>query len=181
MRHFPQIRTGLTLLALVSTLAAGPAFADKPSWAGGGKQEDRYDRRDDRRDESRHESRHRDDRRWDDRRRDDYWSSRGHRFHDDIRVRIDVYYDREFRRGHCPPGLRKKGPGCVPPGHVRKWQRGRPLPREVVYAPLPHELLIQLPPPPLHHEYVRVASDILLIAVGTAMVVDAIEDIGRVR
>jgi hypothetical protein len=29
------------------------------------------------------------------------------------------------------------------------------------------------------YRYVRVASDILLIAVGTGMVVDAIEDLGR--
>jgi Ni/Co efflux regulator RcnB len=33
--------------------------------------------------------------------------------------------------------------------------------------------------PPAGHRYVRVAADILLIAVGTGMVVDAIEDIGR--
>jgi hypothetical protein len=177
----PGIGARMTALALLAALYCAPVLADKPSWAGGGKHEDRYERRDDRRDDRRHESRYRDDRRWDDHRRDDYWNSRGHRFHDDIRVRIDVYYDREFRRGHCPPGLRKKGHGCVPPGHARRWERGRPLPRDVVYAPLPRDLVVQLPPPPLHHEYVRVASDILLIATGTAMVIDAIEDIGRVR
>jgi len=33
--------------------------------------------------------------------------------------------------------------------------------------------------PPAGHRYVRVAADILLIAVGTAMVVDAIEDLGK--
>jgi hypothetical protein len=176
-------------LTLLATLASGPALADKPSWAGGGRQDDRYDRRDDRRDD-RHDRRddrrddrydRRDDRRWDDRRRDEYWGSRDHRFHDDFRARIDVYYDREFRRGHCPPGLAKKHNGCMPPGQARHWERGRPLPRDVVYVPLPRELLVQLPPPPLHHEYVRVASDVLLIATGTAMVVDAIEDIGRRR
>jgi len=32
---------------------------------------------------------------------------------------------------------------------------------------------------PSRHRFVRVASDILMIAVGTGMVVDAIEDIGR--
>lgn len=180
MRHFPHIRARLTLLAALSALAAGSALADKPSWSGGNKHEsrgeDRYDdRRGDRRDERRR------DRRDDDRRRDEYWGARQHRFHDDFRARIDVYYDREFRRGHCPPGLRKKGPGCVAPGQARRWERGRPLPRDVVYAPLPPALLVQLPPPPLHHEYVRVAADILLIATGTAMVVDAIEDIGQRR
>jgi hypothetical protein len=33
----------------------------------------------------------------------------------------------------------------------------------------------------MHHQYVRVASDVLLIATGTAMVIDAIEDIGQRR
>jgi hypothetical protein len=176
----------LTTLLLLAALYGAPALADKPSWAGGNKHEQRDDRYDDRRDSRRDDRRYdrRDDRRddrWDDRRRDDYWGSRGHRFHDDIRVRIDVYYDREFRRGRCPPGLAKKHNGCMPPGKARKWHRGQPLPRDVAYAPLPRDLVVQLPPPPLHHEYVRVASDILLIATGTAMVIDAIEDIGRVR
>jgi Ni/Co efflux regulator RcnB len=33
--------------------------------------------------------------------------------------------------------------------------------------------------PPSGYRYVRVASDILLIAAGTGMVVDAIQDLGR--
>ena len=45
--------------------------------------------------------------------------------------------------------------------------------------PLPPEVLIRLPMPPAGHEFVRVASDILLIAVGTGMVIDAVEDLGR--
>lgn len=180
----------LATLAGLAALVAAPTFADKPSWAGGNRQEARDDRRDDNRDDRRYDRRddrrydRRDDRRddrWDDRRRDDYWRSRDMRFHDDFRARIDVYYDRQFQRGHCPPGLAKKHNGCMPPGQARKWHRGQPLPRDVVYAPLPRELLVQLPPPPLHHEYVRVASDVLLIATGTAMVVDAIEDIGQRR
>jgi len=40
-------------------------------------------------------------------------------------------------------------------------------------------VLIRLPMPPAGHEFVRVASDILLIAVGTSMVIDAVEDLGR--
>jgi hypothetical protein len=59
------------------------------------------------------------------------------------------------------------------------WERGRPLPRGVVYYDLPPTVIGHLPPPPPHHRYVRVASDILLITVGTAMVIDAIEDLGR--
>lgn len=44
---------------------------------------------------------------------------------------------------------------------------------------VPHDLLRRLPPPPAGHRYVRIAADILLIAVGSSMVMDAIEDIVR--
>ena len=47
------------------------------------------------------------------------------------------------------------------------------------YYDLPRDLLKRLPPPPLRHRYVQIAGDILLIAIGTSMVVDAIEDILR--
>lgn len=56
---------------------------------------------------------------------------------------------------------------------------GRPLPRDVVYYELPHDLMRRMPPPPLGHRYVQVAGDVLLIAVGSSMVVDAIQDILR--
>lgn len=26
--------------------------------------------------------------------------------------------------GHCPPGLAKKSPACIPPGQAKKFQRG---------------------------------------------------------
>ena len=57
---------------------------------------------------------------------------------------------------------------------------GRPLAREVVYYEVPQPLLVQIGPAPSGHRYVRVASDILLIALGTGMVVDAIQDLGRI-
>jgi hypothetical protein len=50
--------------------------------------------------------------------------------------------------------------------------------RDVIFHDLPPEVLVQLGPVPSRHRFVRVASDILMIAVGTGMVVDAIEDIG---
>jgi Ni/Co efflux regulator RcnB len=53
------------------------------------------------------------------------------------------------------------------------------LPPGIGYYALPPDLLRRLPPPPPHHRYVRVGPDILLIAIGTALVIDAIEDIGR--
>ena len=95
------------------------------------------------------------------------------------RVAVREYYAPRFKAGNCPPGLAKKNNGCLPPGQAKKWQLGRPLPRDVVYYPVPSGVSIQLGLPPSGHKYVRVAADILLIAIGTGLVVDAIEDLGR--
>ena len=89
------------------------------------------------------------------------------------------YYSQQFSTGRCPPGLAKKNNGCMPPGQARKWSVGQPLPRDVVYYPVPPALVVQLGSPPQGYRYVRVATDILLIAIGTSMVIDAIDDLGR--
>jgi len=101
-------------------------------------------------------------------------------FDDDNRVRVHDYYDDQFRRGHCPPGLAKKHNGCMPPGQAKKWRLGQPLPSNVVVYELPRALVVKIGVPPAGYKYVRVAADILLIAVGTRMVVDAITDLGRI-
>jgi len=133
-----------------ASLLAVPALADKPEWAKGkGKG---------------HESSNSGDRR---------------HFEERHRVVVHEYYEKEYRRGHCPPGLAKKHNGCMPPGQAKKWHVGRPLPREVVYYDVPPALVVQIGAPPSGYRYVRVASDILMIAVGTGMVVDAINDLGR--
>lgn len=164
-----RYRTSLPvcLLTITALLAASPAFADKPEWAGGGnsgkhKENKHADRDDDRND-----------------RNDRQRTSIEIRFGDDHRRLVNDYYGSEFRRGNCPPGLAKKNNGCQPPGQAKKWNKGRPLPSDVQFYDLPRELTIRLPQPPSGQRYVRVASDILLIAVGTSMVIDAIEDIGR--
>lgn len=153
----------IVALTLIAGLMAAPVSADKPSWAGGGKKQEREARDD------RGGGRHRDER--------SYSASRhfGERQH----VVVREYYAREYRGGHCPPGLAKKNNGCMPPGQAKKWHVGRPLPRDVIFHDLPPRLVVELGVPPSGHKYVRVAADILLIAVGTGMVVDAIDDLGR--
>jgi len=103
--------------------------------------------------------------------------SGGH-FDDRQRVVVREYYVEQWRNGHCPPGLAKKQNGCMPPGQARKWVVGRPLPREVIYYDVPQTVVVQFGLPPAGHRYVRVAADILLIALGTGMVIDAIQDLG---
>ena len=89
------------------------------------------------------------------------------------------YYGRPENQGFCPPGLAKKGNHCLPPGQAKKWQKGQQLPADVVYFELPRSVVLSLGPPPNGYRYVRVASDILLIGIGTNMVIDAIEDLVR--
>jgi len=49
----------------------------------------------------------------------------------------------------------------------------------VVFYDLPPVLLGNFGPPPPGYRFVRVASDILMIGIGSGMVVDAINDLGR--
>lgn len=164
----------IILAGLLSlTLASGAALADKGGkhgHGGGNDRDDRYEERDRRDDRGGRD--YRDDRR-------SGGASIEFRFGDGDRRAISDYYGGQFRGGNCPPGLAKKGNGCQPPGQVKKWAMGRPLARDVEHYPLPRDLLVRLPVPPAGHEYVRVAGDILMIAVGTSLVVDAIQDIGR--
>jgi Ni/Co efflux regulator RcnB len=162
-------------LALVigGILAAGPVMADKPAGAGKSGKDERMDRRDEQRGERRDDGEHAQ------RGRNGHSAEgRGH-FEDRHRASVREYYDEQFRGGRCPPGLAKKHNGCMPPGQAKRWDLGRPLPRDVIYYSVPQPLLVQIGPPPSGYRYVRVATDILLIAIGTGMVVDAIQDLGR--
>ncbi len=95
------------------------------------------------------------------------------------RVTVHDYYRAQYAGGNCPPGLAKKNNGCLPPGQAKKlWAIGRPLPGSVVFHPLPGPLLVQLTPPPAGYQYVQVANDILLMAVGTRMIAAAVADLG---
>lgn len=168
MKHHLKPSPRLAALVLVALFTAAPAIADKPSWAGGDKENKHRKNQ-----EERHDPRYGDER------RDGRSGSVEFRFDDRNRRIIHDYYGEEFRTGKCPPGLAKKHNGCLPPGQAKKWQRGYPLPADLRYYDLPHDLVVRLPPPPRGHKYVRVAGDVLLIAIGTSLVLDAIEDIGR--
>jgi Ni/Co efflux regulator RcnB len=164
-------------LVVAGILMAGPVMADndKGGGKGGGKggKHERMDRRDGPGDDRRNDNdRSRNDRdgRYDGKR--SHFESRQH-------VVVRDYYSHQYSGSRCPPGLAKKNNGCMPPGQVRNWQVGRPLAREVVYYEVPQPLVLQIGAPPSGHRYVRVAGDILLLAVGTGMVVDAIQNLGR--
>lgn len=160
---------------IAGILAVGPAIADKPSWAGGGKG-------------GKSEQKGKSDNRKSGQRDADERSPRGsgastvklrEHFGDRHRTVVHDYYSDEFRRGRCPPGLAKKDNGCMPPGQAKKWTVGRPLPRDVIFYNVPPALVVQFGPPPAGQRYVRVLNDILLIALGNGMVIDAIQNLGR--
>ena len=158
-------KSSLRLIAMGIALAlmAGGVSADKPSWAGGGKNKEgkEQERSDLGRDDNRHAG------------------ALAIGFSSNDRRIIGEYYGSQARKGNCPPGLAKKHNGCQAPGQAKKWQKGYLLARDIKYYALPRELLIRLPVPPPDYRYVQIAGDVLMIAVGSGMVVDAIEDILR--
>jgi hypothetical protein len=86
------------------------------------------------------------------------------------------YFVEKHGRGGCPPGLAKKGNGCLPPGQAKKrYVVGQTLPKGVVAQPPPAELSIRIGAPPAGYAYVVIDGDLVKLAVGTMLVVDAIE------
>ncbi len=86
------------------------------------------------------------------------------------------WYVEKFGRGNCPPGLAKKNNGCLPPGQAKKrYAVGQPLPHGVVYGPVPPDLSVRIGPPPSGYIYASLDGDLLKLAVGTLLVVDAID------
>ena len=183
-------------LVIASMLSTHPVLADPPPGKGGGQKHE-----DDRRDAKSKGKDRDDDRRGakgkgqdrDDARRPGtppgpvsrapeapHRADAGKRhFEDRHRVVVRDYYVSEYRSGRCPPGLAKKHNGCMPPGQAKKWKLGQPLPRDVIFHDLPPTLVVQIGVPPPGYRFVRVAADILLIAIGTGMVIDAITDLGN--
>lgn len=103
--------------------------------------------------------------------------------YDDVEVRFsigirDVYrdwYGETYGRGHCPPGLAKKRNGCLPPGIAKKrYAIGAPLPGGIVLQPLPGDLARRLGPPPRGYRYGIVDGDVVKLAIGSLLVVDAL-------
>ncbi len=170
---------GLLALGIAGVLAAGSVWADKGEKGGKGNR-DRGEQREERDHGAKGQERgeHRDDR---DRgaKGPDRDAVRVERFGDPHRTYVRDYYEGQYRAGRCPPGLAKKHNGCMPPGQAKKWDVGQPLPRDVRYYDVPAPLVTQLGQPPVGYRYVRVDDNILLLATGTRMVVDAIRGLGR--
>lgn len=87
-----------------------------------------------------------------------------------------AYFSQKYGRGNCPPGLAKKNNGCLPPGQAKKRYRvGERLSTNIIYVEAPPELVVRLQPISSGHRYVIVDGDLVKLAIGTLLVVDAID------
>jgi len=101
-------------------------------------------------------------------------------FSDPHREAARSYFVTQYGRGNCPPGLAKKNNGCLPPGQAKKrYVVGQPLPRGIVVAELPKELAVRIGPAPTGYRYGILDGDLVKLAVGTMLVVDAIDGLVR--
>jgi Ni/Co efflux regulator RcnB len=151
----------LLALALVSILAASPAFAKGGDEHGNGHGRGH--------DKDKHEQQERHgDRRVEDVRVGGY-------FNDEHRNAVRHYYSERYGQGKaCPPGLAKKHNGCMPPGQARKLAVGERVPSGVTLYPVPQPVVVQLPPPPYGYRYARVGNDIVLVRNNNQVIVDII-------
>jgi hypothetical protein len=96
-------------------------------------------------------------------------------FAPDQRESVRVYFVEKHGRGKCPPGLAKKNNGCLPPGQAKKrYSVGHPLPPGIVLQPLSPEISVRIGLPPTGYRYGMIDGDIVKLAIGTMLVVDAI-------
>jgi Ni/Co efflux regulator RcnB len=137
-----------TLVAMVAVLALLGGGANKPTKKGDdkkGETKKEEARADTKKDKARFEEQHR-----------------------------EAFYSWGKGRG-CPPGLAKKNNGCLPPGQAAKrYTVGKALAPTVKWYAPPDDLLYKLGPAPAGYKYAMVDGDLLTLAIGTSMVVDAL-------
>ncbi len=100
-------------------------------------------------------------------------SSNSH-FDNERRELVGNYYKANQGPKGCPPGLAKKGNGCLPPGQAKKWQLGHALQANTSYQSVPQEVLRLLGKPPAGEHYGMIDEDILLLADVTELVLEVI-------
>ena len=157
-------------LAIASLLLASPAFAkDKgdDNEKGGNKYGQKAEKKADkeeRKAEKKAEKRERED------------IKQGAYFNDQQRTFAREYYTTTYKDGkRCPPGLAKKNNGCMPPGQVRNWAIGQPVPRNVTVYSVAQPVIRMLPPAPYGYRYARIGGDIVLVQQQNNIIVDIIQ------
>lgn len=180
MRNLVKNSPTATVIGLTLFMLTGNALADKPQWAEGHKEHRKYTSQQEKHDKKLEKAYKKNHNKHAHKKHDKHDSS-DYSYHFPLKDRqlIYSYFGKQQHLGKCPPGLAKKNNGCLPPGQYKKWQKGKPLSRQVRYYELPRELRYQLSRLDDGYRYVRVDNDILLINLATHIVVDAIENILR--
>ena len=196
MRMKASIRT-LLALVLTACVGAGPTWAERPEGKSDKQARKQSEKAREHADKRWEKGAEKEDKRWEKARKHEEkaWAREekqaekarkewrkdvrmGGYFDDRHRESARAYYVQHYGEGRgCPPGLAKKNNGCMPPGQAKKYRMGQPLPREVVYYPVPQPVLVQLPAVPAGYRYVRVGNDILLLSPQSALIVDVIVNI----
>lgn len=82
---------------------------------------------------------------------------------------------RNYYGSNCPPGLAKKNNGCLPPGQAKKrYAVGKRVPDGVEIVILPNEVIVNLPPLPHGYGYRMIDGDLVVVAIATLVIADAI-------
>ena len=163
----PSTSLRIVSLAIASLLLAGSAFAkdkgedrDDDGNKHGNKHSEKYEKKA----EKRAEKREREEIR------------QGAYFNDQQRTFVREYYTTTYSDGkRCPPGLAKKNNGCLPPGQVRNWTVGQPVPRNVTVYSVAQPVIRMLPPAPVGYRYARIGGDIVLVQQQNNVIVDIIQ------
>ena len=160
----------IVALAIASLLMAGSAIAKKDgddNEKGGGKHGQKHESKNDRDDDK-------GERKADKRQREDI--KQGAYFNEQQRIFAREYYSTTYKDGkRCPPGLAKKNNGCLPPGQVRNWAVGQPVPTNVTVYSVAQPVIRMLPPAPIGYRYARIGGDIVLVQQQNNIIVDIIQ------
>jgi Ni/Co efflux regulator RcnB len=172
MKTFQSARRILAL-AVASAFIAGPAFAKDNDHddRGNGKHAQKHEQKEEKRAEKQREKAQKQAAK-----RERQEIKYGTYFNDEQRNRARHYYAQQYGNGrNCPPGLAKRGNGCMPVGQARRWDVGQPIPRGVTVYSVPQPVLVQLPPPPYGYRYARIGGDIVLVQQQNNVIIDIIQ------
>lgn len=163
-----NLSSRLIALAITSVFVAGPVFAKgNDDDNGHGKDKDKHAEKYEKKYQKQAQK---------DEKRERKEIEQGKYFNDQQRIYVREYYTTNYGPGKkCPPGLAKKGNGCMPPGQVRTWVVGQAIPRNVTMYSVPQQVVVQLPPAPYGYRYARVGGDIVLVQQQNNLIVDIIQ------
>jgi Ni/Co efflux regulator RcnB len=169
-----NLSSRLIALAISALFVAGPAVAkdnDDDHGKGKDKHAEKYEKHDQKHDQKQYQKQAQ---KAEKRERKDI--AQGTYFNDQQRRHVREYYTSNYGPGKkCPPGLAKKGNGCMPPGQARTWAVGQPIPRNVTVYSVPQPVIVQLQPAPYGYRYARLGGDIVLVQQQNNLIVDIIQ------